>query len=344
MQNLRVVLFAPISLCLGLTGCGALLDPEAKFQGAIQIIETKKKFVKVDLPAILDPLRLGQIAVMKAEEDAASIRKSPEPELPSGISKENENVPVNEQNSLEDVQAREKETTFEFTDGIENAFLGFYSSDYDNNTRVLRRNRVQDRLIAASNETCKDFKEKLQLLQAEGNFVFGAITTALAGAGAIVTGATGARILAGSAGVTSGIGAEFNDAFFASLAVEVLTKAFEARRKDILMEIGKHRMVPKSGIEVYPVERAVADALNYHAACNLISGLEEASERVTLSSNIGLKQLNKMLEGSGMEQRFKLQVEDATLAPAPAPGPAPAPTGPVTAPEVLTPPSTSDTQ
>ena len=67
-------------------------------------------------------------------------------------------------------------------------------------------------------------------------FGLGSIATALAGAGAIVTGATAARSLAGAAGITEGIRAEFQQAFFSNLATHIIVPCIENRRRIILEE------------------------------------------------------------------------------------------------------------
>ncbi|MCP5242923.1 MAG: hypothetical protein H6940_05740 [Burkholderiales bacterium] len=55
----------------------------------------------------------------------------------------------------------------------------------------------------------------------------GTLTTALGGAGAIVTGAEAARILAGLAGIASGTRAELNQAIFESVATSVIVPAIQ---------------------------------------------------------------------------------------------------------------------
>ncbi len=83
----------------------------------------------------------------------------------------------------------------------------------------LRRNRLQDRLLSASNQRCGVYTTRLRSLDARTNFLFGSITTAIAGAGAIVTGATAARSLAGIAGILTGGRAEFNQSYFSGKTI-----------------------------------------------------------------------------------------------------------------------------
>lgn len=50
------------------------------------------------------------------------------------------------------------------------------------------RNRVQERILAASNERCGEYKQLIKEMDAEVNFWLGSATTAVAGVGAILTG------------------------------------------------------------------------------------------------------------------------------------------------------------
>lgn len=179
-----------------------------------------------------------------------------------------------------------------------------------------RRNAIQERILAASEQRCGSYKIFLKQYEGESNFLMGAITTALAGAGALVSPVTAARALSGSAGVMSGVNAEFNDKLFAKLTIQVLTKAIDARRKSIYEQILKNRGSKKDtggtdgngdtttdkdgkgtkagSLEEYPVEAAIKDALTYHAACSLIVGLEEAGAAIERKGEVGLKQLNDL--------------------------------------------------
>nr|VFK22612.1 MAG: hypothetical protein BECKLFY1418C_GA0070996_11231 [Candidatus Kentron sp. LFY] len=102
-----------------------------------------------------------------------------------------------------------------------------------------KRNEIQDRLMAASEQRCNVYKIYLKRIHAKANFYTGSLATILGGAGAIVTGVDGARILSGLAGITSGVRAEFNQAVFVNLAIPVITKGIESRRNDIRKEIKK---------------------------------------------------------------------------------------------------------
>lgn len=186
---------------------------------------------------------------------------------------------------------------------IDEAFRAFYQTT-PKEELTLRRNAIQERILAASAQRCGTYFKFVNQFATEVGFSLGALTTTLAGAGAIVTPATAARALAGTAGITSGVGAEFQEKFFSKLTVQVITKGIEKRREAIYDQIKKDR--ESADYENYPVEAAVKDALRYHSACNLLIGLEEAADSLERAKNPGLTQMREFLKSYG-ELRKELQ-------------------------------------
>lgn len=180
---------------------------------------------------------------------------------------------------------------------IDKALRDLYEDMKDKNTteRRLARSRIQERLLSASTQRCEAFKKKLQRFEGDVNFFLGSVTTALAGAGAIVTTERGARILAGLAGITSGVRAEFNSDYFKNLSIEVITKGINSRRQRQLDAMHERRCQP---LHDYTILAAVRDALEYHGSCSIISGLEEASDSITQIQDPGLIRLESTLKRS----------------------------------------------
>lgn len=118
------------------------------------------------------------------------------------------------------------------------------------------------------------------------NGIFGISTTVLGGAGAIVTGENAARTLSGLAGISSGTRAELNQAVFESLTTSVIVPAIRLRREELLQKIMKKRTCP---IDKYTVEGAVADAINYHGACSMDTGIDFAGKSIQTYDDIGMK-------------------------------------------------------
>lgn len=159
------------------------------------------------------------------------------------------------------------------------------------------RNRVQDQVFNASQLACTLFKRNIRVQQQKGDFLAGAATTVLGGLGAIFTSASTARALAGSAGITSGVGAEFRQAHFANLAAEVITAGIDAKRSNIYDQIDKRRHNATEGsLALYSMENAIHDAIRFHAACSIDAGFQEAKDSIQLSRNPGLAEAGHVIE------------------------------------------------
>ncbi len=109
---------------------------------------------------------------------------------------------------------------------------------------IIRRNQVQDKIVAVSENVCRRFKIALNDQITKTNFSLGSTATALAGLGAIFTPADTARALSGASAIFSGIRAQYNDAYLQSLTVQVVTKGIELKREQILDEINGKRYGP----------------------------------------------------------------------------------------------------
>ena len=117
------------------------------------------------------------------------------------------------------------------TQNLERSFEAFYTYCGD---LAQRRNRIQDRLIAASNQRCHAYTVHLRRMETSSGFIFGSLTTLLGGAGAIVTKAAQSRLFSGLSGISSGINAEYTKSYFSSLATQVVTPAINAKRAMIM--------------------------------------------------------------------------------------------------------------
>lgn len=160
----------------------------------------------------------------------------------------------------------------------------------------LNRNAIQDRLIAASNTICRQYKSSLKQAHANTNLFYGGASTILGGLGALSTAANPAKLFAGAASISSGLRAETNQSIYAMLAVEVITKAMDKTRVDRLREIDENH---GKDISRYSLERAIADAMSYHEGCSLLAGLQEASVAVSQSESVGLRALSRTMDDLG---------------------------------------------
>lgn len=158
----------------------------------------------------------------------------------------------------------------------------------------LNRDRVQDRIIGASNLNCDAFKRQLLSQQSELNFWLGSAATTTAGLGAIFTDPATARGLSGAAAILSGVRGEYNNSFFRRLLAEVITRGINIERDTVYAAIVEKR---KQSISDYTVEGAIADAIQYNAKCTLIAGLENAQKSQQFYDDPGLERLKQVFYG-----------------------------------------------
>lgn len=189
---------------------------------------------------------------------------------------------------------------------LQEAFVAFRASSGD---KAQARNRLQEQIIAASNQRCGRYKQFLNQFDTESNLLLGSLTTLFAGAGALFTVESTARTFSGAAAITSGIQAEVTTRYFSRKTVQVLTNAMEARRRERYETIaGEPGDAQKRGkqswaIAQYPVEAAIKDAISYHDDCSLIAALEYVALSIERAENPGVKQLKRTLkELEGIKQ------------------------------------------
>ena len=137
-----------------------------------------------------------------------------------------------------------------------------------------RRNDLQDRIIAASNQRCGTYLRVLMSSKSQNQMGMGSLTTLLSGAATVTTPISAARLLTAGSTVTSGVMGVYNEAYFNNLTVNVISAGIAKHREGLLqyMDAGRGK-----DMKAYPVNRAIADALSYHEACNIVTGLQAAS-------------------------------------------------------------------
>ncbi|WP_337880093.1 hypothetical protein [Rheinheimera sp.] len=148
------------------------------------------------------------------------------------------------------------------------------NTDLGSDKLKYQRNELQDRVIAASNQKCGMYLRVLTSSKAQTQLGWGGLATLLSGAAAVVTPATTAKALAAGSTVSNGILSQYNEAYFNNLAINVISSGITSQREGILQQINSKR---QQSLVEYPVNRAIADAVQYHAVCNIISGLETAA-------------------------------------------------------------------
>lgn len=137
-----------------------------------------------------------------------------------------------------------------------------------------RRNDLQDRIIAASNQRCAAYMRVLISSKAQTQMGWGGLASLLSGAATVTSPAAAAKVLSAGSTVSSSYLSLYNAAYFNSLSINVISAGIAKQREGLLqyMDAGRDKDMMS-----YPVNRAIADALSYHAACNIVSGLEAAA-------------------------------------------------------------------
>lgn len=160
--------------------------------------------------------------------------------------------------------------------GFQNPKSGEYVHDATATKDQLqyRRNDLQDRIIAASNQRCGTYLRVLVSSKSQTQMGWGSLTTLLTGAATVTTPISAARVLTAGSTVSSGVMGVYNEAYFNNLTVNVISAGIAKHREGLLQYMGGER---GKDMTSYPVNRAIADALSYHAACNIVSGLEAAA-------------------------------------------------------------------
>lgn len=166
------------------------------------------------------------------------------------------------------------------------------------------RNRLMDHLIMLSDQRCAGHKAAIEATAAGTNFGFSAITTLLGGAGAIVTGADAARALAGAAGATSGVHANWNESIYQKNVATAIVAKIDANRKGILRDMITVRN--DKGV-IYTVDAMLADIYRYHDSCSFYSGL------MSLSRNDAPPLTSEALRGRIASIRAEMAANEAAV-------------------------------
>jgi len=138
-----------------------------------------------------------------------------------------------------------------------------------------RRNDLQERLITASNQRCSAYIRTIVSSKSQTQIGWTGLATLLAGAAAVVPHALTAKALAAGSSVSTGLLSTYNEAYFNNLAVTVVSSGISKQRESILASISTYK---NRSLAEYPINAAIADALAYHAACNIVSGMEAAAK------------------------------------------------------------------
>lgn len=189
---------------------------------------------------------------------------------------------------------------YEFAD--EDCAMDISKVELTEGNEIARRNDLQARIIGASNQKCGQYLAFIHENKAFWETGLGGFSSLLAGAGAVVSHGPTAQAFSAAAGVAGAVRAERNQAYFANLAIEVLTSGIKSRRAKILEDIAAKRAKHDPGVDGhvhYSISGAISDAVQYHASCNAITGFEVAAESISRADHPGPEELKRFFEGFG---------------------------------------------
>ena len=139
---------------------------------------------------------------------------------------------------------------------------------------IYHRNAMQDRIIAASKQRCGYYLRMIVSARSQNQTIFGDVSTLLAGAAAVVSPTSLAKALAAGSSISTGFLTNYESSNFQNLSATVISGGINRQRQAILTRIYKDR---QTSLTDYSVEHAISDAIEFHSACNIITGLEVAA-------------------------------------------------------------------
>lgn len=167
---------------------------------------------------------------------------------------------------------------------------------FSQETLVLRRNLLQDRLKVSADQLCDQYKANIMRKQSRSNFWLGTASLFLGSAGALAKSADAARALSGGAALATGVRSEYNQDYFLDQTAAVITKAIDQRQAEI---IGLAQVKRQAQITDYSMIQAIDDISRYHAACSLAGALSLTEKAVQIydpskSVDDAVKVMNKL--------------------------------------------------
>ncbi|MEO1090122.1 MAG: hypothetical protein AAFX81_05795 [Pseudomonadota bacterium] len=174
--------------------------------------------------------------------------------------------------------------------------FAFFNADGSDEQKAIRRNQIQDRLLAVSEQRCSVWKQYIQTVDSSAQGFLGSLATVAGGVGALLTNSS-ARISSGISGIASGLRGDASNALLAGQFVGLVTAGVAGYRDNILGEINGRRYIVAEdkgkkrrktvSTNAYSVAEAIFDAERYHGGCSLVAGLQYA--KVTLNKEINEK-------------------------------------------------------
>lgn len=162
----------------------------------------------------------------------------------------------------------------------------------DDEIAMRRRNELIDTLVAVSDNKCSTYSAYLKTFDGRNNSTLGILAITTAGLGSFVGGAATAKALSGASAIINGSRSALNEVWFSSQTIHVLAAAYENARQKERQEITNRQAC---GIKTYTLSHGIGDAIHYHGACSLLTGLAETSLAVARQEEPGLDAMRRQL-------------------------------------------------
>ncbi len=175
--------------------------------------------------------------------------------------------------------------------GAELAFARFEA--LDSASAEARRNEVVGALLLASDRNCDIYMENLRGAQASWRTGLSVSNVLLGAAGPMFSDGGTAGVLSGLSGAAGGLSGKLDEGLMGGMAANVILTGVRAGRAPLRLNIlGRF----DEDYSAWPVSVAVADVMEYHGRCNVISGLT-AAQKATEEALETAEQLD--VEGGG---------------------------------------------
>jgi hypothetical protein len=176
----------------------------------------------------------------------------------------------------------------------------------DTDPAEQRRNEIVQALIGMSNRKCGRYSAHIKTFDGQSNSILSVLAIATGGVGGLATSKDVARLMSGTSAVASGSRVAVNDAWFSNQTIQVLVAGYEKERATQLRAIQHKQMCP---INYYPTMAGIADAMQYHASCSLITGLSAAAQAIERSDQPGIDVVRRQLtELAAIRQQAEMVV------------------------------------
>lgn len=213
------------------------------------------------------------VIIMNFLIGCSTIREKVAPEDKNSLSGAGSIISTQKNSNFEDINLEALLTQYGLNDP--NIIASEYNVAGNKDSYEYKRNDIQERIITASNQKCGAYLRTLSTSKATTKTLWTSFSLLLSGAAAVIPHTATAQAFAAGSTASTGILNTYNEAYFNNLAITVIESGIAKKRLGIYKKIEENR---EKDMKNYTIHGAISDALVYHAACNMVSGMEAASK------------------------------------------------------------------